>query len=183
MNQVNIMIDLETLSTRPNSAILTIGAIAFSNSNPEISNFYRKIDSQSCLDIGMVQSEDTVEWWKKQNEKAREEAFGPENRVNIKDALQDFITWVGTLTPSISNVYVWSNGSCFDCVILDDAFIRCELKTPWKYFNVRDTRTIYSIAGITHLQMGKPDHTAIGDCRRQIAALLTAFERIRVIKN
>lgn len=53
-----VMLDLETLSTRTNAVILVIAAIKFNRNDPELplerlQTFYRRIDIQSCVEVGM----------------------------------------------------------------------------------------------------------------------------------
>lgn len=171
----DVMIDLETLSTRPNACILTIGAIKFSKREKEIDTFHRRINVQSCLDIGMVQDPQTMEWWNTTaSDVARADAFSTENRVDIREALIDFKAWLG----DSSKLHVWSNGSCFDCVILDEAYYRLGVPVPWKYFHVRDTRTVYDLGDVTNKDMPEVEHTAMADCRRQILGLHLAFSKL-----
>ena len=54
-----VMIDIETLSTRPNAVILTIGAIKFDRKGPlkkleEMDQFYVRISKESCELSGMI---------------------------------------------------------------------------------------------------------------------------------
>ena len=80
MAKTDIMIDLETLATSSDAAILTIGAVKFDplDYNVEFDDsdkFYVKVDLDSCNDINLTVSEDTINWWATQSEEAREEAF------------------------------------------------------------------------------------------------------------
>ena len=83
---IHAMIDLETLSTRPNATILTIGGVKFDpykNIEPSQGMYYR-IDVDSQTQIGRDVMEDTVEWWGKQAEDVREEALGGHDRIDLK---------------------------------------------------------------------------------------------------
>jgi exodeoxyribonuclease VIII len=66
------MIDLETLATSPNAAVLTIGAVKFDpfnieTDNPTCEKLYIKVDLDSCDALGLDVSEDTLEWWSQQS--------------------------------------------------------------------------------------------------------------------
>jgi len=188
LKEFDIMIDLETLSTRPNSVILTLAAVRFDryatpnkidmiDTNFNVNNdniFYRKITIDSCLDIGLVKDQKTVDWWNQQTESIRNEAFSPIDRIPIKQALEELTTFFG----NDKKQCVWSHGSCFDCVILDEAFNRCGMQTPWKYFNVRDTRTLFELSSITHNQLPIASHHAVFDCLRQIYGVNLAISKI-----
>ena len=83
---IHAMIDLETLSTKPNAVILTIGGVKFdpySNTEPTKGMYYRiDVDSQTAM--GRDVMEDTVEWWGKQADDVREEALGDHDRIDLK---------------------------------------------------------------------------------------------------
>ena len=72
---MDCMLDLETLSTRPNSVILTIGAVKFDPFGGDIDTknglYYRvNVDEQLAMDRHVLES--TVEWWGKQDPEVRE---------------------------------------------------------------------------------------------------------------
>ena len=57
MANTDIMIDLETLATSTDAAILTIGAVKFDPfgkelSEPQMESFYVRVDLDSCDEIG-----------------------------------------------------------------------------------------------------------------------------------
>ena len=180
------MLDLETLSTRPHAAILVIAGIRF-NRNEEktprlkkMDTFYRRIQIDSCTKLGMHVDPETQEWWDVQDSKIKEEAFGnsAENpRVPLKQALQEFTQWFG------NSKCLWSHGAVFDCVIMDEAYLRCGLTPPWKFWNERDTRTLYEIAGVKNWDLPKNSkHHALHDCYRQIVGVHMSMNRLRVEK-
>ena len=87
-----IMIDIETLSTKNNALILTIGVIKFQRGYEikELKNmetFYTRIDIKSCKNLNMHVDDDTLKWWDKQSEESKYEAFTNPDRLHIKDAL------------------------------------------------------------------------------------------------
>jgi hypothetical protein len=62
------MIDLETLATSTDAAILTIGAVKFDPfgkdiQEPQMESFYVRVDLDSCHDIGLKVNDDTIAWW------------------------------------------------------------------------------------------------------------------------
>ena len=179
---MNIMIDLETYSTSSNAVILSIGAIKFPLHDkilPEmdkLDTFYRKINIQSCTDIGMHIDNNTVKWWDQQSEDAKAEVFNPDNRIPIKQALKEFIIWFG----NINNI-VWANGIDFDCVILANAMKLCSYDVPWRFWNVMDCRTVMKLSkirlsDITYENLIK--HHSLHDCYLQILGLRKALNKV-----
>ena len=77
---LDVMIDIETLSTNPNSLILTIGAIKFSRNKDikclkDLDTFYVRINQNSCEKLNMDINKDTLDWWNLQSEESKYEAF------------------------------------------------------------------------------------------------------------
>ncbi len=183
------MIDLETLSTSPKSAILTIGAVKFSRAASETppspdDSFYRKIDLSEYRDAQFEISDECVAFWEKQSDDAKRETFKGKDRVSLKSALSDLSAFMGARAPFTR---VWSNGSVFDIIILENAFRTLNLDVPWKFWNVRDVRTMLDVSGQKLADFPFPDmpdgkkgqpHHAISDCMRQIEAVQAGFKRI-----
>ena len=177
-----VMLDIETLSTRPNSAILTIACIKFDRTDEikninEMETFYRRITLESCNEPEFHKDPKTIEWWELQSDEIKEEAFHKE-RVPLREALIE-------LQNFFKGCYkVWSNGSSFDCVIVEEAYRKLNLKVPWNFWNVRDCRTIMDIGNVKLSDIVNPDiiknqHHALYDSYRQILALKKSFKNIR----
>ena len=181
MRNDHIMIDLETLGTRPGSVILTIGAVRFDPtgkpvdqySPPEILDhvFYRRIQRDSCVALGLTDHADTLAWWGKQSHETRHEAFDAGPRYPIAKVMRDFTAWCGTDHP-----HPWSHGASFDISHCEDIFSRLSIRTPWNFWDIRDTRTLYAFTG------EKPDHDhnhhhAIHDAIAQAAAVQRAHAK------
>ena len=174
----DIMLDLETLSTRPNAAIVVIGAIKFNRSGPTPSystcnSFYRRIEITSCIENKLRIDDDTVKWWKEQDKNIQYETLYHPERIGIKQALIEFSQWMRGAT------YVWGNGDDFDCTILGEAYKRCKLDIPWKFWNTRDCRTLFDICGIQKSDLPQDNyHHALYDCYRQLVGVKKAFNKL-----
>lgn len=65
----HLMIDLETMGVGNNAAIKSIGAVKFNIENEELGEgFYKVVNLQSCIEIGLETDESTKEWWSKQDD-------------------------------------------------------------------------------------------------------------------
>lgn len=138
----DIMIDLETLSTQPNAAILSIGACYFDMSTGNIGDtFHRHIHFTDYPEIGHISAE-TVKWWLKQSDAARKALTDNKTGVALATALMELHDFV----PRNKQAKFWSNGATFDLVIIRSAFDRCGHSVPWQYWQERDVRTIVDIA-------------------------------------
>ena len=168
----DVMLDLETLDTKPTSVILTIGAIRFDREKrlkplKQCDTFYRKIEIEKQKDEGFTSSQLTEQWWNRQDEDVREEALGGKDRVELKKALEDFVKWWND-TGNVDKQCVWGNGSSFDCPIMENAFDHYDIPTPWNFWNVRDLRTLLDITGTRPSLHKSGKHNALKDCYRQI---------------
>jgi DNA polymerase III epsilon subunit-like protein len=177
----DVMIDIETLSIRPNATIVSIGAIKFNRLGPlqkleSMDQFYVRVSRESCEILGSQTDKETIDWWAKQDEKVRYEALeNPEDRLDIKEALIKLREWIGKST------IVWGHGDDFDCVVLNEAYRMCGQETPWKFWNTRDTRTVYDLSGIRITDLPPNDkHHPIHDCYRQISGLKMSFAKLDV---
>lgn len=166
----HIMLDIETLGTSSNSIILTIGAIKFKPTTPidSIENcdtFYRRIDIESCRKVGLISEEQTVKWWNSQDSSVKFEALENQDRLPLTQVLLEFTKWFG------KSVKIWGHGDDFDCVILTNAYKACNLTPPWKFWNTRDTRTLFDLARVNIKSFCQDNiHHALHDSYRQILA-------------
>jgi 3' exoribonuclease, RNase T-like len=170
---VHVMIDLETWGTLPGSALRSIGAVTFSpfgKSHAEKS-FYANIDRVSCEDARLIVDPNTVQWWLDQSIEANWRL--EENMLPLRDAVHSFAIW----WRSVGGTYVWSNGANFDEVLWRVAAARVDHGTPWKYWNVRDTRTCWDLARLDHHSMPFEgvQHDAIADARHQAKCVTRAY--------
>ena len=63
--KTQVMIDLESLGTKPGSALVALGAVKFGNGEI-LAEFYERIDVESCVQLGLEMDTSTVMWWLKQ---------------------------------------------------------------------------------------------------------------------
>lgn len=130
---MNIMMDIETMGSGDNACITSIGAVAFNGEGVYPSDgFYRKISLKHSLQCGRSIDADTIIWWLKQSDEARNEIDCeniPENHLQpVLIALNKFIT--DRLTKKGS---VWVNGAMFDFRILRSAFIHMNMVQTWDF--------------------------------------------------
>lgn len=166
----HICTDIETLSTRPNAAIVSIAAVKFSLTSPETENFIIHIDARSSIKLGMHVEQSTMDWWKNNKEAAKSWMH---SKIDIRNAINQYIEFVGT----DKNTRHWANGINFDFPILESTMIELQIPTPWKYWNLSDMRTAYYLGGLHTLSEKRTGtyHNAIDDCLTQIAWLKKAL--------
>lgn len=162
----NIMIDLETLGTRPGSTILSIGATTFDTSGVGEDEFYWVINRKTCAAAGLKEFDDTVFWWARQPggvaflSKCNDDRSAP-----LGGVLSIFTTWLDNLEP-IGTRFIWGNGADFDIALLAEAYHRCGLIPPWKYSNVRCYRTLKNLHPACPIAVAN-NHNALDDAKNQ----------------
>ncbi len=135
MTNCHIMLDLETLSSRTDAAIVSIGAFKFSPY--EVEDEASSRTPERCLDIrvniddamkhGHV-SGDTLKWWFKQDPMAVHKTFqDPNNKpMKLAEAMEEFYHFVKSKSLGYSQepdgVYLWGNGANFDNPIIRHAW-------------------------------------------------------------
>ncbi|MGJ1499919.1 3'-5' exonuclease, partial [Sphingobacterium spiritivorum] len=109
----NVMIDIETLGTKPYSVILSIGAIEFDINTGEIKDtFYRVINTRTSHEAGLLTDLDTIKWWLLQNDESRDKLLKGESYLIL--SLVDLMLFVG----EDKSTCVWSNSPSFDLSLI-----------------------------------------------------------------
>lgn len=140
----DIMVDLETMSTRADAAIVAIGACWFNPVTGHVGKpLHMVVHLESSRQAGGHIDGDTVMWWLRQSEAARSVLTG-RCRVDLEDALQRLRLYMHRVaTPE--HLRVWGNGADFDLPILATAYRNTHLDLPWRYFNGRCFRTLRNL--------------------------------------
>lgn len=169
----NAMIDIETLGKKPGAAVLSIGAVMFGAAGLG-ETFYAPVLLQSCIDVGLTIDPETVAWWMKQSDEARAAAFVAD-AAPLKVVLMCFTEWFVAQKAR----YPWCHGATFDVPILDAAYEACGLQAPWKFYDVRDTRTLYDLAGVKVDRSKGTHHNALDDAHAQAKAAMKALSILK----
>lgn len=179
-----IMIDLETMSTSPNAAIIQLGAVAFDLTAPiadtfdPATMFERTVALTSSLLAGGQVDPDTVAWWRRQALEAQ--AAVTLHGEPLAIVLKEFTAWYDALG-KVEGVY--AHGAAFDVPVLDSAYRALGLTVPWRYTAVRDTRTLYALAtDLAGWQRPRRTtaHTALADAVAQAEDVQSAYQALAV---
>lgn len=136
------VVDEESMSTEPNAAILAIGATMIDDLEA-VDRFYVNVDLQSCLAVGLHESESTRKWWSEQSTEAFQAT--QTNCVPIQTALQMWSDWIGK--HGGKSVRLMGNGPCADNMWLNSAYKACGMKNPVPFWNDICHRTLNWIGG------------------------------------
>ncbi|MFW6342877.1 MAG: 3'-5' exonuclease [Halothiobacillaceae bacterium] len=163
-----VSVDIETLATSFNAAIVQIAAVKLHPSGVEVGALSRVIDR----DQGRAIDQDTLDWWSQ---------FGgpPDERTPPGD-LVDLPTALGELAAMIQDGdTVWAKGPSFDLVILRHAYAQHGQLPPWHYRHERCVRTAQAqirARGIQEPVLRGTAHDALADARHQGEIIKIAME-------
>lgn len=159
------MIDLETLGVTPQAPILAIGAVRFDPDTGTLGDGFEEIISFESACAHRKPEASTIAWWLQQSDDARQGVI--RGRASLEAALRRLEFYLAGFHP-----VVWSNGATFDIAMLEDAFRQFGYTPPWKFWNVRDVRTIVDLAypdvpkhdfpfeGVRHSALADAEHQA-----------------------
>lgn len=165
----HLMLDLETLGTRPGAVILTAAFVRFSDEAHTTINL--SVPEQTAL--GMEQDESTLAWWHQQSPEAWTRAT--EKPLGVVAGLSFLSQWIAWASGG-GDVLIWCHGATFDCPLLGELYRRANVPCPWQYWQVRDTRTLYDLAAVNVKDYAvPPPHVALNDALGQTRAARAAL--------
>lgn len=169
----HVMIDNETLDLIPSSKIVSIGAVIFDPRYGRISDetFYVELDHKAQKN--RTSDKSTVDWWKKQKPEIKKALRGT---MLLEDALEE-LSW---FVPD--DCKVWGNGATFDISMLENAYRASGMLEPWKFWNVRDVRTIKDMyeskRGGWERASGGDKHNALYDAQVQARMVIKMWRSL-----
>jgi hypothetical protein len=123
--------------------------------------------------LGMVKDPATAEWWATQDNRAWQAATA--NPLPLATALPYIGQWLQWATAG-QDWLIWCHGATFDCPLLEELFRRAGVPCPWKFWQVRCTRTLYDLACVNLKDFPyPPPHVALNEAISQTRALNAAF--------
>ncbi|MCI2229561.1 3'-5' exoribonuclease [Polaribacter sp. MSW13] len=179
----DLMIDIETLGTKPGSVILSIAAVEFDLKTGKTGSiFYQDIDLDSCVKQGLSIDVSTVLWWLEQPKEIQNTIIIG-HRNQLKNVLRRFGMWISDNTPK--DVKIWGNSARFDLGLLEAAYDSCNMRLPWNHYNECDVRTIVMFAPDIKKEMKFEGikHNPIYDCKHQIRYCSKIYQTLNFPKD
>lgn len=171
----DVMIDLETMGTSANAAIVQVGAVYFDRHTGELGKEFKKnISLESAVASGASVDPGTIEFWLKQNDLARQSILA-EPRLPILEVMNNLNGFL--LAPG--DVFVWGHAT-FDVPIVQQTNRRLAVRASWKFRNARDLRTLLDLAGIDPKSFPRDGvyHDALDDAKHQVKQAVACFRKL-----
>ena len=173
---IHAMIDLETLSTNPDAVILTVGGVKFdarTQMNP-YNEMYFRVDVDSQTKIGRNVMQETMDWWATQPKEVSEEALGDGKRLSLQDAIKQLNKF------AVGVDIFWCQGPLFDYAILQNLYAQLGQPVPWNYWQIRDSRTLFSLVPKDHNEKRTGLHNALQDCIFQAKKVQKVYRQLGI---
>lgn len=183
----DIVIDIETLGTKENAVIVSIGALIFNRSDAP-GTFKAEFDIRVDIDDqpGRIIEPGTVKFWMKPGmEEARKMAFNGPKGIRLGLALKQLDDFIKEHKPNEA----WACSPSFDMSILQNAYRAHRQEFPimfWKWSCVRTMENFFygkntrKAGGINDL--GGVAHDALDDCKMEALVLQKIHSASRMVK-
>jgi hypothetical protein len=176
---IHATVDLETIDTRPQSTVLSLGAVKFNpfDQSEPYDELYFKVSIDQQDQLGRTVSDETIRWWSKQDPKIMEEAFDQTDAISVEQALSKINRFV------VGVDVLWGQGYGFDYTILEDIYRNAGIPIPWNFWQVRDSRTLFSVCQADPRKKIQNNlHNALADAYYQSKAIQIAYQELGVSK-
>jgi hypothetical protein len=173
---MDVMLDIETLGTKPDCVVVTFGAVKFnphSDSVPD-SGMYVRLNADEQIAHGRSVEDDTLQWWMTQPEPVREEAIGDGDRCGVTDFIQQLNRFL------VGVDAIWAQGPAFDMVILENLYRQWGYPQPWLYYQIRDSRTLFKVHGDPRVAGRDGHHNALADCVYQAQGVQQIYQSLNI---
>lgn len=181
---MDVMLDIETLGTKPGCVVLSVGAVAFDPMGvvaPDSPKFSSVISVVSSIECGLTIEPETALWWAGQSNDAKKQVYT--GQEFLPSAANRFIDWYQKHSPEVGSI--WAQGADFDMPVWGAAMAAALAVEPWPYWAKRDTRTLFDVAerlvGFDRKALafeGTP-HVALDDAVHQARNVQAAFRALR----
>ena len=169
MTTTHLMLDIESLGTRPGAVILSVALVRFSDEASMSVNL--SVPDQESF--GMEIDPNTQQWWSQQDPAAFIAATA--DPLPIATALPYIAQWINWAAGG-GDVLIWCHGATFDAPLLGELYRRAGVQCPWQFWQVRDTRTLYDLACVDPKAYSvPPPHIALNDTLAQTRAANAAL--------
>lgn len=170
----HIMVDLETLGTDPDAAVVAIGAVKF-NKKRIIDEFEAYIPPGSARVFGRS-SEDTERWWSQQADHVRNKVLGGnEPPGHACERFSEFCKGV--------EGQIWAKPVHFDLPILRHFYKQLGLEFPFHFRREKDAATMIFTAKEHGVKFGdlldlENKHDPLADARVQANMMIRVWDRL-----
>lgn len=169
-----LALDIETLDTTTTSVVIQIAAAVYTYTDKGAGKTLPALDlrlnTPSQIQRGRTISADTMKFWfgSCANKKVLGAVLANQD-TSVEIALERLCSYIKEHDVQ----EIWSQGPTFDIVILESLMAQFGIEVPWKFYQVRDLRTVQNFVGMgakaKAIKDGGVTHNALDDVHTQIA--------------
>ena len=159
----HVSIDIEACG----EVLLSVGACVFDPRSGEIGEtFYAVLSAQPQMDRGLRMDGGAFEWWLKQSAETHAAVANPQDPESELSRLHAYMARVG-------NCWLWAYPTSFDLPVIERACKAFGVRSPWKWTQTLDGRTLWRLACALDPAMAKIEkdgpaaHNALEDAKQQ----------------
>jgi hypothetical protein len=189
---VALMIDIETLSLRPDAFVTQVGLCVANTRTREYlkqpTNYWLSpVWQKGAIDF------DTVKWWMNQDPKVAAGVFNAPKRAlnpDIEDRVspRELFHIIEAIVKAHAGITVWGSPAMFDLPVLTSMWsndAQSAGSKPWKYNSERDMMTLYKYLdpeGKLQPPANDKAHDAAADAQWQMEYLFRLMDRLRMLE-
>lgn len=178
----HIMLDLETLGTKHDAVIISIGAVRFTDTEI-LDTFHVGVEPATSAPYKLKIDGETVKWWLHPDRGAARASWLDLEKVDISSALLGFGVWAAEQGAQPT---IWGNGSAFDNTILRYSCEAVGIDYPTPFYKDACYRTIKGLVPFIVLERMGEHHNAADDARSQavhLQKILAHFKDVEEAKH
>ena len=121
---------------------------------------------------GLMQ--ETLDWWSTQPAEIADEALGDNDRISLDEMVKKINKW------SVGVDVFWCQGPLFDYAILQNIYKQLGYPVPWQYWQIRDSRTLFSLVPRDPNEKRTGMHNALEDCYFQAKKVQKVYKDLNI---
>lgn len=164
----HLSIDFETLGNKPDTAVISLGAVIFNSAGITHEKLWLFDVSGQLLNGRRSVTAETITWWLDKGDAKSVFQKASDEGILLRDFVPqftDFVKQAGT------DVRVWANDTGFDTSIAENILMQFGVAPPWKFWHRRCYRTMKACFNIDKKFDGTK-HDALDDARHQAKCLI-----------
>lgn len=179
----HMMIDIETLDTRPSAVVFQVGVVVFEDAlmqeapkSPILAQRKFDLDILPQIFAGRTIDRETVNWWLTQKAPVI-----PIKKQSVHTVFQEISQMMGDFGVS----YVWSNSPSFDAVIMrslaESLGVTYEFPSFRTDMDLRTLKNICKMKKVVDFEPKETTHDALQDCLDQVDDLLNMMVHLKIM--
>lgn len=181
----HVMIDIETMASSKDAAVISIGLAHFNPSTGEIvSTLEVRNTLKAQREMNRRFDPDTVEWWLRQSREARQALLAKPRHDNATDMMKEVDAYLHGVCSSQWDLALWAKGPSFDLMICRDLAEACEVRWKGHFSREYCVRTMLMIAKANaweDILAMEPEvaHGALSDSIHQAKQVMEVMKRLK----